>query len=600
MLRSVSLALVVLCLVGCGGGAGGFGADDEQGGLAGPPSSDAALSALEISSGKLTPEFDPAVTAYTVGPALLPGSVSVIPTAADAGARITVDGAPVDSGAASGPVLLPIGTIQIITVTVTAEDGITQTNYAIAVTRDDPAREAAYMKATNTDADDFFGYDIAMSGNTLVIGAPYEDSAAAGVGGSQSSDSAENTGAAYVYAFANGTWTLEAYLKASNPDDWDRFGWRVDIEGDTVVVSAPFESSGVPGVQGDNTESAAGAVYVFTRDAGTWSQEAYLKPRNPDAGDQFGRAVSLSGNTLAVGAQYEASTAQGIDGDDLDNGLSESGAVFVFTRTGSTWSQEAYIKASNTGFEDLFGYAVAVDGNTLAVGARREASSATGVGGDQFDDAADASGAVYVFTRSGTTWSQEAYIKATNTDATDYFGTALDLVGDTLAVGAPGEAGANTLGGNQNDNSLPDAGAVYVYVRSGSTWSLQEYVKHPDPDGDDSFGASVSLAHGMLLVGAPGDDGADRGLGGDATDNGSNQAGAAVFYALDTPGWTFRTYIKSSNADAADALGHSTAIRADGGVLAVGTINEASDQTGPNPPVVNDLAPGSGAVYLFR
>jgi hypothetical protein len=133
---------------------------------------------------------------------------------------------------------------------------------------------------------------------------------------------------------------------------------------------------------------------------------------------QFSRvAVSVDGNTLAVGAPNEASAATGIDGNEADNSASMAGAVYVFTRAGTTWSQQAYIKASNTRSGALFGVAVALsaDGSTLAVGSRLESSAATGINGNEADTSATGAGAVYVYIRAGTTWSQQAYVKASNT-----------------------------------------------------------------------------------------------------------------------------------------------------------------------------------------
>jgi hypothetical protein len=157
---------------------------------------------------------------------------------------------------------------------------------------------------------------------------------------------------------------------------------------------------------------------VYTRDgAGTWSQQAYIKASNTDADDSFGRSVALSGDTLAVGASLEDSAATGIDGDQSDNSATNAGAVYVYTRDATgVWSQQAYIKASNTDAEDEFGL-VALSGDTLAVGAFQEASAASGIDGDQSDNNASNSGAVYVYTRDGAgVWSQQAYIKASNTD----------------------------------------------------------------------------------------------------------------------------------------------------------------------------------------
>src|SRR5262249_19250367 len=142
---------------------------------------------------------------------------------------------------------------------------------------------------------------------------------------------------------------------------------------------------------------------------------AYLKASNTDGSDELGWSVALSadGLTLAVGAPFESSMATGIDGDQADNSAPDAGAVYVFIRTGATWTQQAYIKASNTHANEGFGFSVALsaDGSTLAVGALEESSAATGVNGDQVDDSAPDAGAVYVFTRSGATWNQQAYIK---------------------------------------------------------------------------------------------------------------------------------------------------------------------------------------------
>ncbi|HWO17840.1 MAG TPA: hypothetical protein VNO30_03665, partial [Kofleriaceae bacterium] len=284
----------------------------------------------------------------------------------------------------------------------------------------------------------------------------------------------------------------------------------------------------------------AGAVYVFTRSGTTWSQQAYVnEPANEV--DYFGYSVALSadGSTLAVGAYLEDSAATGIGGNQADNSAVNAGAVYVFTRSGTTWSQQAYVKASNTGGNDYFGYKVALsaDGSTLAVGAYGEASAATDIGGDQADNSAGASGAVYVFTRSSTTWSQQAYVKASNTGGGDEFGTSVALSADgaTLAVGAHYEdSSATGIGGNQADNSAGASGAVYVFTRSGTTWSQQTYVKAPNTGGGDYFGTSVALsADGApLAVGARYEDSSATGIGGDQANNSAGEAGAVYVYPL--------------------------------------------------------------------
>ena len=270
-----------------------------------------------------------------------------------------------------------------------------------------------------------------------------------------------------MFTRSGSTWSQQAYLKASNTGAGDDFGTRVRVSGDTLLVSARYEDSnatGVDGDQADNTAANSGAAYVFTRSGSTWSQQAYLKASNPGANDDFGRSVAVSGDTTVVGARAEDSNATGVDGDQADNTAANSGAVYVFTRSGDVWSQQAYLKASNTGAGDYFGTSVAVSGDTLVVGARYEDSNATGVDGDQADNTAANSGAAYVFTRSGSTWSQQAYLKASNPGANDEFGNSVGVSGDTVVVGARyEESNATGVNGDQADNSAADSGAVYVF-----------------------------------------------------------------------------------------------------------------------------------------
>ena len=338
--------------------------------------------------------------------------------------------------------------------------------------------QQAYVKASNTQLGDAFGSSVALAGdgNTLAVGAIYEDGNGVGVA-AQSDNSVYGSGAVYIFMRSSGTWSQQAYLKASNPGVNDNFGNKLSLssDGNTLAVGAYLEDSNATGVnsagQADDSAVDSGAVYVFTRSNNSWSQQAYLKASNTEAGDWFGCAVSLSGdgNTLAVGAYVEGSNATGMNGNGTNNSALGSGAVYLFNFTGGAWGQQAYLKASNTGTGDNFGFSVGLsfNGNTLAVGAPGELSNASGVNGNQADNSLSANGgAVYVFDRSGITWSQKSYVKATNPDAMDYFGIALGLSsdGNTLAVGAYGEGSAATgIGGNQSDNSAAYSGAVYLY-----------------------------------------------------------------------------------------------------------------------------------------
>jgi len=264
----------------------------------------------------------------------------------------------------------------------------------------DPIAQQAYFKASNTDAGDSFGAAVAVSGDTVVVGAYEEDSSATGVNGNQANNSLEDSGAAFVFIRSGVGWSQQAYLKASNTGAADQFGRAVAMSGDTVVVGAFSEASnatGVNGNQANESASGAGAAYVFVRSGALWSQQGYLKASNTGVGDSFGWSVAVSGDTVVVGALDESSSASGVNGDQADNLASDSGAAYVFVRSGATWTQQAYLKASNTGANDSFGLAVAVSGGTVVVGASSEDGNATGVNGAQASNGAAGAGAAYLF-----------------------------------------------------------------------------------------------------------------------------------------------------------------------------------------------------------
>jgi hypothetical protein len=461
--------------------------------------------------------------------------------------------------------------------------------------------QQTYVKASNTDPNDIFGESVAISGDTLVVGAVGESSNATGVGGNQADNSATGAGEVYVFTRSGNAWSQQAYVKASNTDANDNFGESVAISGDTLVVGAPGESSnatGVGGNQADNSAAGAGAAYVFTRSGSAWSQQAYLKASNTDAGDSFGGFVAIDVDTVVVAASAEASNATGVGGNQADNSAAGAGAAYVFTRGGSTWSQQAYIKASNTDAGDRFARSVALSGDTLVVGARAEASNATGVNGNQADNSAADAGAAYVFTRSGSTWSQQAYLKASNTDAGDRFGAAVAVSGDTLVVGAWKESSnATGVGGNQADNSASQAGAAYVFTRSGSTWSQQAYMKASNTDAGDNFGYAVAISGDTLVVGAPGESSSATGVGGDQADNSAAVAGAAYLFTRSGTTWTQEAYVKASNTDPNDAFGETVAISDD--TLAVAALGESSDATGVGGNQADNCDANAGAVYAF-
>ncbi len=370
----------------------------------------AALSGLVLSSSSaLDPPFSPSHFSYTLDVSLLESELRITPSTVNPDAEIQVDELAVASGSVSGPIALDLGAT-LIHVDVMTSFGTQR--YSVSVERGSKMiGQIAYGKASNTGNKDQFGRTLAISGDTLVVGAAGEDSSVTGVDGDQNNDDAKFSGAVYVFRRTGASWAQEAYLKASNAEERDLFGHSVAIQGDTLAVGAFAEESAARGVNGnqeDNDAPDSGAVYVFARSGSTWTQEAYLKASNTESYDKFGASLALSGDTLVVSAEGEASSATGVNGDQTDNMMFGSGAVYVFRRVAGGWAQEAYVKASNPASFDYFGISIDIEGDTMVVGAHAEDSSATGVNGVQNDDSADGSGAVYVFGRSGTTWVQEA------------------------------------------------------------------------------------------------------------------------------------------------------------------------------------------------
>lgn len=619
MFRLAPLATLLLALTACGGGGGGAaGGPPGPGGAPGAPS--AALASLALSEGTLSPPFAPDTLAYAAGPATFAGSVSLTPSAEDPGATIAVAGDPVASGEAAS-VPLPVG-VTPVTVTVTASDATTVRTYTVVFTRGGPAAREAYVKAGNTGVGDLFGLATALSGDTLVVGAPGEGSSATGVNpgsGAEADNSAPYGGAVYVFVRRGSTWAQQAYLKASNTDAGDNFGYAVAIDGDTLAVGALGEASSATGVnpgaagEADDAFPQAGAVYVFVRSGGLWTQQAYLKSSNTHANAGFGRSVALRGDTLAVGADRDGSappppTKPAAASLPLDG---SQGAAYVFVRSGATWSQQALLTAPNADRNDRFGLALALGDDLLAVAAPFEDGSSVGalpggsipVGGGQPD-----SGAVYVFARNGTLWQIESYIKAFNTGSNDLFGLSLALSGDTLVVAAPFEdsaaTGVNPGGGAWTDESSPDSGALYVYQRHVGTWSGLAYLKASNTGAGDGFGSSLALSGDALVVGAPFEASSARGVGGGPGaqgDDGMPQAGAVYLFLRAAGAWTQQAYLKASNTDAGDRFGTSVALA--GGVIAAGANWEDGSLTGvsaDSPAEVDNSAASSGAVYLYR
>jgi len=296
----------------------------------------------------------------------------------------------------------------------------------------------------------------------------------------------------------------------------------------------------VNGNQADDSAHESGAAYVFHRNGTTWSQQAYLKASNTGSQDYFGEALAAAGDTVVVGARTEDSSATGVDGDGGDDSALNAGAAYVFVRNGTSWSQRAYLKASNTDVLDFFGESVAVSGDRVVAGACREDSHSTGVNGDQGDDSAPEAGAAYVFDLAappiGNAYCNPAVVNSSGLPGiitahgssvvsanyvtliasqlpTDEFGHFLNSQTQGFVANPGGSQGNLCLGGSIGRHlstlastgaageltaaldltQLPTPGGPYA-VLPGETWNFQVWFRDHNPGPTSNFTDAVSIA----------------------------------------------------------------------------------------------------------
>jgi len=376
------------------------------------------------------------------------------------------------------------------------------------------------QKLTSSDAAtyDYFGISVSVDGDYAVIGAWKDD------------DNAYNSGSAYVFLRSGTTWEEQAKLTPSGAAIEDHIGCSVAIDGDYIVIGAFGDD--------DNGESS-GSAYIFVRSGITWTQQTKITASDGAAFDFFGMSVSISGDYVVIGAQ-----------DDDDNGP-ESGSVYVFHRSGTNWAQQVKITAPDGEAEDRFGYSVSIDGDYAVVGAF----------GD--DDNGDESGSAYVYHRSGTSWSQQAKITASDAAAYNWFSRSVSISEDYLVIGSPWDddngvysgsaylfhrSGTNwteqakiiasdgaaddefgrdvsidgdnvVIGACHDDDNGYDSGSAYIFHRSETSWTEQEKITASDGADNDYFGWPVSISGDHVLIGASYDD-----------DNGDDSGSAYIYY----------------------------------------------------------------------
>lgn len=427
-----------------------------------------------------------------------------------------------------------------------------------------------YVKASNTGVFDDFGRSMVWYETMLVVGAPGESSASAGIDADQDDDSAPKSGAVYVFEYPEWDepderrWLQTAYIKASNPGAGDRFGFSIALVGDLMAVGAYGEDSAATEVNGDQLNDDApdsGAVYVFRHIDGEWEQEAYLKAPNARAGDGFGHSVAVGSDRIVVGAPFQDGTATGINGDPDACCSANRGAVYVFRDTGQEWVLEAYIKPSSA-MGAQFGYRISMHYDQLAV------------------STPEGERVVYMFQRTDTTWEEQARIIGSGSRANG-FGYGLHLARpDMLIIGNPFSGG----------------GAVHVFRLTGLGWEEDVRLEPAHGGPYDRFGWSVLFDAGRLAVGSLREASSARGANGSQRDESALDAGAVYMYRRELSGWVAESFLKASNTQSGDLFG--TSLAAWDGSLAIGAIGEDSATTGIEGGH-DGLSNDAGAVYIY-
>jgi hypothetical protein len=461
-------------------------------------------------------------------------SVTVNGAASATSNGVTVSGLSINAGGVvTANVVAATGAVGAdFTLRVTDSAGATATATLVVIVSW-PACSVGSVPVSNQQAHNFasdgatnenFGYAVAISGDTAIVGA-YGDATVAGT----------NSGSAYIFTRSGTVWTEQQKLTASDGAAFDSFGWSVAISGDTVIVGAYRDTTAAG--------TFAGSAYIFTRSGTIWTQQQKLTASDGVAFDQLGYSVAISGDTVIVGA-YADDTAAGTD----------AGSAYVFTRSGTIWTEQQKLTASDGAASDSFGYSVAISGDTVIIGAFRDDTAA---GTD--------AGSAYIFTRSGTAWTQQQKLTASDGATDDSFGVSVAISGDTAIVGAPLD---DTAAGS-------NAGSAYVFTRSGGVWTEQQKLTASDGAANDSFGFAVAITGDTAIVGANADD----------TAAGAN-AGSAYVFTRSAGVWTQQQKLIASDGAANDRFGWSVAIS--GGTIIAGAYFDSTA-----------AGSGAGSTYIF-
>lgn len=427
------------------------------------------------------------------------------------------------------------------------------------------------------------------------------------------------------------------YIKPSELLDDAAFGFSLAISDDnsTLAVGAPKYS---PQTEDGKTVRSVGKVYVYENINGSWGLSSTIDNPAPYGGrdDLFGYSLALSsdGQSILVSAPAENGGGRTVNAENRGIEELNTGAAYLYSRSGQIWQEEAYFKASNADREDYFGIRVDMtpDARKIVISSPYEASASDHATGDQDDNSIPLAGAVYVFEDLDEGWTQTHYIKPSTGSHDERFcfeprpgnstcyekspsrfgyGLSISHSGDVLAIGAPGDSSATSgINDAENDYRAKSSGAVHILRLNNDIWTHTDYIKAINPDIDDEFGFSLALSGdgSTLAIGSPHEDSSYQNvtvqssldsLSFDSTDETEQDSGAVYVLALDNNEWQFQAFIKAPRPDEDDFFGWHLNLSANGETLAVGMPRDDSEAKGVNVNWDNSSAPASGAVNVY-
>jgi len=357
------------------------------------------------------------------------------------------------------------------------------------------------LLASDSSPRDIYGIIVALSVDTAVIGVPFDNT------------KSFNSGSAYIYTRNNGAWALQQQLLASDSAPGDQYGWSVALQGDTVLIGARFD---------DDKGFNSGSAYVYTRNAGVWTEQQKLTANDGAVNDQYGITISLAGDTVAIGAPF-----------DDDNGF-DSGSAYVYSLNAGVWILQQKLTTSDGAPGDQYGWSVALEGDSALIGARFD------------DDKGFNSGSAYLYNLDAGAWVMKQKLIAADGAVNDQFGWSVALDDDTAVIGA-----------RFDDDTGINSGSAYVYTRSDGEWGLQQNLTASDGAPGNQYSWAVALDGDTVIIGAPFDNDQDR------------LSGSCYVYTRNADVWSEKQKLTASIEVLGERYGMSVAL--EGNTMVVGS-----------------------------